>query len=140
MTSALKRPRPIMGVYEKPFWDAVQQRELKLQRCGDCGHVWFPPGPVCPECLSEDWRFERMAGTGRIVAWTVFHRQYFPELPVPYAVVSVALTEGPLLIGNLPGTDPATIALDQPVHVVFETALSDQGEWLIYQFARDAVA
>jgi uncharacterized OB-fold protein len=43
------------------------------------------------------------------MAWTTFHRQYFPELPPPYVVASVATDEGPLVIGNLVGTS-------EPVH------------------------
>ena len=132
--TALQRPRPIMGVYEKPFWNHVQNRELRLQRCAACSHVWFPPGPVCPACLGDDWRFEPMSGRGRVVAWTVFHRAYFKELPAPYAVVSVALDEGPLLIGNLHGVDPAAIRLDLPVRVTFEPVASPDGEWLIFQW------
>jgi uncharacterized protein len=132
--SGLQRPRPIIGVYEKPFWDRVQERELALQRCARCAHVWFPPGPVCPACLADDWRFERMSGRGRVVAWTVFHRQYFKEIPVPYAVVSVQLDEGPLLVGNLPGVDAQAIRLDMPVSVTFEAVAATDGEWLIYQW------
>ena len=129
--SGLSRPRPIMGVYERPFWNAVQARELRLQRCGGCGHVWYPPGPVCPQCLSEDWSFSRMCGRGRVVAWTVFHRQYFPELPVPYLVASIALEEGPLMIGNVLGLAPDAARLDLPVAVDFERASGKDGEWLI---------
>jgi uncharacterized OB-fold protein len=112
----------------------VQQRELRLQVCASCARPWFPPGPVCPTCLGDDWRFERMSGRGRVVAWTVFHRQYFKELPVPYAVVSVELDEGPLLVGNLPGVDPAAIRLDRPVRVTFEPVAAADGEWLIYEW------
>jgi uncharacterized OB-fold protein len=127
-----------MGVYERPFWDAVQKRELRLQKCGGCGHVWYPPGPVCPECLSEDWAFVPMSGRGRVVAWTEFHRQYFPDLPVPYLVVSVALDEGPLLIGNIQDVGPDAIRLDLPVEAAFEAALGKDGEWLIVQWRRRA--
>jgi uncharacterized OB-fold protein len=96
--AALTRPRPMTGIHEQPFWDAVQRRELRLQRCSACSHVWYPPGPVCPQCLSADWKFEQMSGRGRVVAWTVFHRQYFKALPVPYNVASVEL--GPRVISS----------------------------------------
>ena len=133
--TALVRPRPMMSIYEKPFWDAVQARELRLQRCAGCAHVWYPPGPVCPRCLSESWTFDKMSGRGRVVAWTVFHRQYFPDIPVPYAVVSVMLDEGPLMIGNVVGIDAATLQLDLPVEAVFEEARDKKGEaWTIVQW------
>ena len=133
--AALVRPRPIMGLYEKPFWDAVQARELRLQRCEDCSHVWYPPGPVCPQCLSERWQFDRMSGRGRVVAWTVFHRQYFPAIPVPYPVVSVMLDEGPLMIGNPVGIGADGLRLDLPVEATFEEARDADGNaWTIVQW------
>ena len=134
---ALTRPRPMTGIHEKLFWDAIQQRELRLQRCRACRHVWYPPGPVCPSCLSADWQFERMSGRGRVLAWTVFHRQYFKTLPVPYNVVSVELEEGPMLIGNLQGEAAQAPRVDLPVHVVFEPVAAEDGEWLICQWAPD---
>jgi len=138
--SALQRPAPIMGVYEKPFWEALQKRELRLQKCTPCGHVWYPPGPVCPECLSDDWSFTPMSGRGRVIAWTEFHRQYFPEIPVPYLVVSVALDEGPLMIGNILDAAPGDLRLDLPVEVAFEPAQGKNGEWLIVQWRARASA
>jgi hypothetical protein len=75
-----------------------------------------------------------MSGRGRVIAWTVFHRQYFPELPVPYLVASIALDEGPLMIGNVPGLAPDAARLDLPVEVDFETAVGKDGEWLIVQW------
>lgn len=130
----LKRPAPIMGVYEKPFWAAVQGGELKLQTCAQCRHVWYPPGPVCPDCLSEQWTFEPMSGRGKLVAWTVFHRQYFPDIPVPYLVASIELEEGPLLIGNVLGLAPADARLDLPLEVAFEQAEGKDGDWQIVQW------
>lgn len=130
----LTRPRPLQGLYEKPFWDAVQMRELRLQRCRKCSHVWYPPAPVCPQCLSDTWSFELMSGRGRIIAWTVFHRQYFPDIPTPYLVVSVALEEGPLMIGNVIGLAPDDVRLDLPVSVDFESVQGKDGDWLIVQW------
>ena len=75
-----------------------------------------------------------MSGRGRIVAWTVFHRQYFPDIPTPYLVVSVALDEGPLMIGNVIGLAPEDLRLDLPVRVDFEIAHGEDGEWLIVQW------
>jgi uncharacterized OB-fold protein len=135
--SEIIRPRPASGIYEKLFWEAVQKREFRLQRCRSCGHVWYPPGPVCPECLADNWEMALMSGKGRVIAWTVFHRQYFPNMPVPYLVVSVATDEGPLMIGNIIGADVSATRLDLPVHVEFEPAKSDDGEWIIMQWAPD---
>ena len=47
---------PVVYPEEKPFWDAAKQRRLMLQRCRACGKVWYPIGPTCPFCLSNDLR------------------------------------------------------------------------------------
>ena len=41
-----------------------------------------------------------LSGRGRLLSWTVFHRQYFPAAAVPYIVVAVETEEGPILVGN----------------------------------------
>jgi len=132
--NALKRPSPVKGIYEQPFWNAVQARELRLQKCHSCGHVWYPPGPVCPKCLGEGWFFASMCGRGRLVAWTIFHRQYFPEIPTPYLVASVELEEGPLMIGNVIGLAAEEAKLDLPLQIDFEKATGKDGDWLILQW------
>lgn len=128
------RPRPMQGVFEKQFWDHIQRREFKLQRCSKCGSVRFPPGPVCHKCQSADFTWSDVNGKGRLVSWTVFHRQYFPDFPVPYTVVSGALDEGPLLITNLIGDQAQPLRLDMPLRLTFEDARSKDGDWLIYQW------
>jgi uncharacterized OB-fold protein len=60
------------------------------------------------------------AGSGRIVSWTRFHRQYFPELPPPYLVVSVALDEGPMVVGNLLGDQAVDPTVGAPVRLCLQ--------------------
>jgi len=130
----LKRAKPHLGVYEKPFWACVQKDELRLQKCGSCDHMRYPPAAVCPRCLSDQYAWTQVSGRGKVVSWAVFHRKYL-DLPVPYVVVSVALEEGPMLIGNF-NADRSSLRLDLPVHVIFEDAVGDDGQpWRIFQWA-----
>lgn len=129
----LKRSRPLQGVYDKPFWDYVESDELRLQRCSSCQHLRYPPSPVCSRCLSDDYTWVEVSGKGKIVSWAIFHRKYL-DLPVPYIVISVALDEGPMLIGNIEA-DPALLRLDLPVRAKFEDAVDDDGQtWRIVQW------
>ena len=132
--SLLSRPKPRMSVYDKPYWDFVQNRELRLQRCSSCGQFRYPPGPLCPQCLSEAADWAALSGFGSVLGWTVFHRQYFPELPIPYAVISVQTREGPLLIGNLVNAGGLKVEIDMPVAAVFEDVESPDGTWRICQW------
>jgi uncharacterized OB-fold protein len=128
------RPRPILGVYEQPFWDKIQERRLHLQRCEN-GHFRFPPGPACPRCLSAAFDWVAVAGRGTVVSWTVFHRQYFPEMPVPYTVICGALEEGPLVLADLGGAQDQALEAGKPLHLVYEDARTKDGDQVIYRWS-----
>jgi uncharacterized protein len=131
----LVRPEPRRNVYEAPFWDFIQRHDLRLQRCTECGAYRYPPGPVCAHCLSEHWEWAPLSGNGRLVSWVVFHRQYFPQLPVPYHVAAVEAAEGPILIANLVNLGERTPRLEMPMKLVYETAHNAAGDaWEIYQW------
>ena len=91
---------------EADTWSAsdVAYRELcrsgrfALQSCRGCGHIVFPPSPVCPGCLDSDLEWVDAAPSGVINSWTRFHRDYFKELPAPYVCLAIELDDGPLFI------------------------------------------
>lgn len=128
------RPSPRRDPLERIYWDHVARHELRLQCCNDCGAMRYPPAPVCPDCGSNAADWHALSGAGEVVAWTVFHRSYFPGLPAPYAVVSVRTAEGPLLVGNLIGPAPPSVGL--AVRAVFCPAHFEDGtEGSICQWA-----
>lgn len=138
MTVPQQRLRPRRGVYEAPFWEFVETDRVHLQRCSDCGRYRYPPGPVCPDCLSEASEWIPVEGRGKVMSWVTFHRQYFPHLPVPYTVVAAELVEGPMLIANLVGAPAEDLRLDLPVRLVYEPASDEDGSvWRIYQWTVD---
>jgi uncharacterized OB-fold protein len=129
------RPEPRRNVYEAPFWSFVQEHDLRLQRCTQCATYRYPPGPTCPHCLSPDYDWIPLSGRGRLISWVVFHRQYFPELPVPYHVAAVETAEGPILLANLVNLGDRPLSLDLPMKLVYETARNTTGDrWEIYQW------
>lgn len=135
MTAPLVRPEPRKNVYEAPFWESVQRHDLRLQRCAECAAYRYPPGPACPRCLSQEAEWAPLSGRGRLLSWVVFHRQYFPELPVPYLVAAVETFEGPILLANLVNLGQQRPRLDLPVRITYETASNAAGQrWEIYQW------
>lgn len=129
------RPEPRRNVYEEPFWRLVEQHRLSLQRCSGCGTFRYPPAGVCFRCLSSDYEWTSLRGTGSLVSWVVFHRQYFPELPPPYVVAAVRVDEGPVMIANLLNAERDRLRIGLPVRVVYEAASSASGQsWQIYQW------
>lgn len=107
--------------YDKPMWDSVAAGALKLQRCAQCGRFRFPPGACCPGCLSTEAEWVAVSGQGRVLSWTVFHRQYLPAYPPPTVCVAVQLAEGPIFIGNIDPVEAPALALDAEVQMIYGT-------------------
>jgi uncharacterized OB-fold protein len=130
-------PLPAVDDITKPFWDGTAVGELRMQKCGSCGALRFPPRPMCPQCQSLAIEWEAMSGRGAVWSFVVPHPPLLPAfMPVaPYNVIVVALDEDPTLriIGNLVAdadapinsVDPATIEIGEPVRVVFQAAGED---------------
>jgi uncharacterized OB-fold protein len=133
--SAPVRPAPRRGLYEDAFWEHVGRRDLRLQQCADCGRFRYPPGPACPNCLSLQWSWEPISGEGTLLSWVVFHRQYFPEFPVPHTVVAAELSEGPIFIADLAGDVAQEHKAGTPLRIRYERAATPEGgEWTIFRW------
>jgi uncharacterized OB-fold protein len=116
-----RTPSPVLGLYDRPMWDSIQERAMKLPHCQQCQAVHYPPGPVCPDCLSSDLQWQPLSGDGTILSWTVFHRTYLEAYPAPYNVIAVKLAEGPTMISNLEPLVPEQIWIGAPVKLVYST-------------------
>jgi len=127
MTKEYKKPLPSPTALDAPFWQAAKAGELRLQKCVDCGNVWYPPSFGCPRCLSDNYEWAKMSGKGKIWSWVVFHQLYFQSFSedIPYNVIVVQLEEGPLMISNMVEVKNENIRCDMPVEVVFDSVTSD---------------
>ena len=115
------------------FYQQLARGALHLQRCDACETWRHPPRYRCGPCGSDRWSWRPSSGQGRIHSWTVTHRALHPAFAddVPYAVVVVELDEGPRLVSDLRGLDPAELTLDLPVEVELERAEAD---WTLHHF------
>src|SRR5262245_26822751 len=129
-------PLPVSTPDDEPFWASCQEGVLRLQRCATCGAFRYPPQPLCPSCTSDDAVWDAVAGSGEIHSFTVVPYAVHPvlEAAVPYTVVLVELDEGPRMVSNLVGVDPAEVAIGQRVRVTFA---SDEREFRLPVFALD---
>lgn len=114
-------PKLVDGLYDRPFWEHVKARAMALQCCDECGAFRHPPGPACPECLSERASWVPVRGEGTILSWVVFRRTYLPAYPAPYNVIAVRLSEGPIVISNLEGEPPCEDWIGLAVRLVHAT-------------------
>ena len=115
------RPVPKPTPETQHYWDGARQGELRLQRCEDCAHVYFPPRPFCPSCSSRAVSVFAASGRGTLYSYVINHMKT-PGFEPPYAVAVVALEEGPRLMSNIvdcPQT-PEALVLDMPLQATFE--------------------
>lgn len=112
--------------FARPFWEHAKREELTIQRCDACGHRHFPPGALCPACLSDRQSQEVVSGKGTLLAWVRFHQVYWEGFrdEVPYDTCLVELDEGPVMITTLVGDIPGNLHAGARVEVVFD-AITD---------------
>ena len=123
-----RKPIPVPTPETQFFWDKCKERELWLQRCQTCQHVFFYPRMHCPECLSEDVPGFRASGKGILWTYMINHRPVPGfEDDGPYAIAVVQLEEGPRMMSNIVGIEntPDNLVLDMPLEVVFEDATEE---------------
>ncbi len=116
------KPLPMPGEFDKPYWEAVKKHELRMQKCLDCGEIWFPPNFACPRCLSTNYGWVKLSGKGKVWSWAVFHQLYIRSFAddIPYNVIAVKLDEGPMMMSNMVECKNEDIKCDMPVEVVFD--------------------
>lgn len=109
--SAPQRQLPSSDRDSAPYWAALREGRLELQRCRDCRTWRFPARAICARCHSFESQWEATDGCGRISSWVVTHQAFAAgwQDALPSVVVSVALDVAPeiQLLGNLLSGEPA---------------------------------
>ena len=104
------------------FWTGGSVGELRIHRCGACAKYFHPPAPVCPYCASRDVAPTAVSGRGSVIAFTINHQPWTPELSEKYVVAVIELVEqaGLRFMSNVIGCAPEAVEIGMPVQVVFE--------------------
>lgn len=116
---------PPLTEQSAPFFDALREGRLVLQRCSDCARARGRVSPVCPYCGGESASWQTASGTGAVHSWIRYRRSYLPQFEplLPYVVLCVTLDEGPRIFGRLIDADRGRAPdpfPDMPVELVFE--------------------
>jgi uncharacterized OB-fold protein len=90
-------PKPVADGDTQPFWDAVTDRKLVVQRCSSCDAWVWQPRPLCPRCHATELVWTAATGKARVVSWTALHP---PVLTVwadklPFVILLVELDDAP---------------------------------------------
>lgn len=113
--------RPSVNRDTEYFWEGTRMGELRIQRCGGCGLLRHPPGPMCPECGATKPKYLVSEGHGVIYSYVVHHHPQVPGKQTPFVIALVELDEGVRMLGELDGEPSVGL----PVEVVF-TKVDDE--------------
>jgi uncharacterized protein len=124
-TQPQTRSAPVVSPLAEPFWAAVRERRLVVQRCDRCGRCNHFPVDVCPQCGDSNalsWR--EVSGNGVVYTFSVVHRSSAPGFThsPPYVIAWIDLAEGGGLrmFGNVLGCPVEDVYIGMPVQVLFE--------------------
>ncbi|RCW44571.1 hypothetical protein DFQ14_104160 [Halopolyspora algeriensis] len=101
------------------FWEGTAAGELRIQRCGRCGLLRHPPGPMCSECGATKPTHLVACGHGQVYSYVVHHRPPVPGKELPLVIALVELDEGVRVLGELHGIDPDEVHIGLDVEVFF---------------------
>lgn len=123
MPSPPARILPVIDKDNLAYWTWGARGQLAIHRCADCSNLVHPPVPFCPACESSNVAPVPVSGLGRVVTFTVNHKQWVPGLPMPYVLALVALDEQDdvRVVTNITHCDADRVQFDMPVEVWFES-------------------
>jgi uncharacterized OB-fold protein len=134
-------PVPEPSSEDAPFWEACQNRRLKIRHCESCSHFFHPPMPGCPHCGSMQVGWKEVSGNGTLFTYSIGYHAVHPALKghPPYNVSVILLDDAGdvRLISNVVDVPPDQLEIGMPVTVCWEEASNGA---LLPRFKRRAAA
>jgi uncharacterized OB-fold protein len=95
------------------YLSALKENRLLGCKCHECGFITAPPRWACRNCAAHNSELVELSGQGQIATFTAVyvptHHRYGKT---PYLVAMVEMSEGPWVLGNLVGIEPASATLN----------------------------
>lgn len=111
--------RPAISRDTEFFWAGTAAGELRIQRCGECGKLRHPPGPMCPDCGATKREYVISDGRGEVFSYVVHHHPPVPGKELPFVIALVELADGVRMLGELLDVAAETVHIGLPVEVSF---------------------
>jgi len=117
------------------FYKYLAQGKLMAGKCTHCGKIHLPPRPLCDNCFHQEFTWLEIAGTGKLVTYTVIHvaPEQFQRL-APYAVGIVELENGLKLPGMITGATQLHIGMTLTIDFTTCTNAQPWPQWPRYCF------
>lgn len=108
----------------REYWDGCKKRELRFQRCIDCGHFRFPPLSGCRDCGGTRAEWVPVSGRGRVFSYTIVVHPAIPQISedVPYNVVVVEFDDAPgaRMISNVLDVEPDEVQIGMELELAWD--------------------
>jgi uncharacterized protein len=115
---------PYSDEWTQPFWDAALKEQLTAPKCTQCGTFkWTPEQRFCANCMSQDFEWVDLPGTGTLYSFIVVRHPLRPDMQeyVPYipAVIEPDGAPGIRMTSNVVNVEPEDVACDMKLKVVW---------------------
>jgi uncharacterized protein len=106
--------------FATPYWTALEQEQLVVQRCTSCSQLQMYPRRRCISCGAGDLSFEPVSGNGSLYSFTTIVKYPPSEFVegLPYTLGIVRLSEGPRMLARIVGATDSSLRCDMPVRLV----------------------
>jgi uncharacterized protein len=126
MRTEPQRERITGGIMaDEPFWDGLEQGELRISRCAGCKKWIWPAHFRCASCGAYELEWPVVEPKGSVYAWTRSHivseRIMERSEDIPYVVLNCEIPHAgnARVMGVLKGAERG-LRVDAPVHGEFE--------------------
>ena len=122
MADELVKPYPVPTPVTEPFWQALNDERVLLQRCDDCEDWIFYPRTNCPRCLGTSLTWKEVSGAGTVYTYTIARQPTSPHFvdETPQAILMVDLDEGVRLTSTLVEQDLESVTVGARVTPFFD--------------------
>ncbi len=125
------RPKPASNSSTDWFWDACNNKELRIQSCTECANLQHPPAVRCLSCGSISLDSVAATGKGTLHSWTIAHYPQVPAFEYPLIVGLVELEEGVRLVSNITDVEAEALEIGMPLELHW---LNVDDEFTLHQF------
>ncbi|WP_372760035.1 OB-fold domain-containing protein [Pseudoalteromonas sp.] len=124
---ATLKPMPVATAISAPFWQALNDNQLKIQQCQQCQGWVFFPRKHCTHCLAHDLQWQQVSGEGTLYSYTLTRIPTLPEFSdeMPQALAVVELAQGVRINTTLIDVAEQDIKIGMAVKPVFDKVTRD---------------
>lgn len=134
MNEAFTPPLPTPTPVSKPFWNGLQQHQVRLQHCAACDLWIYYARSCCPSCLSQQIRWQTVTGDAVLYTYTIARQPTAPHFidDRPQKIAVVELPEGVRITTTLTNVAEEDIQIGMAL-VPFFDEIDEQTTLLRYQ-------